>query len=119
MAGKYASTFTIAMDPNTATWIGFSAVLAYLTFTGVIGFVAIATANDQMKRVVWMPGTPLRERWLREEERGALDRIACAWGFKDVARMGEEEGEEWDALREIIGLRGMILDKSDLMDGME
>ncbi|KAI5280301.1 hypothetical protein KEM54_003777 [Ascosphaera aggregata] len=90
IAGKYAATFTVAMDPNTATWIAFSAVLAYLTFTGAIGFVAIATANDEMERVVWVPGTPLRERWVREEERKALDRIACAWGFKDVVRRGEE-----------------------------
>ncbi|KAI5301299.1 hypothetical protein KEM56_001835 [Ascosphaera pollenicola] len=72
-----------------------------------------------MNRVVWMPGTPLRERWLREKERAALDRIASAWGFKDVTRRGEEEGEDWEALREIIGLRGMVLDKTDLMDGME
>ncbi|KAI5292534.1 hypothetical protein KEM52_006283 [Ascosphaera acerosa] len=119
VAAKYASTFTTAMDAGTATWVSFSAILAYLTFTGAIGFVAIATANDQMQRVVWAPGTPLRERWVREEERHALDRIACAWGFKDPARRGEEEGEDWEALREIIGLRGMILDKSDLMDGME
>jgi hypothetical protein len=42
-----------------------------------------------------------------------------AWGFKDVLRRGEEEGEEWENLREFIGMRGMILDKTELMEGMQ
>lgn len=118
-AASYASTFQNTMNPSTSTWIAFSAILAYITFTSSIGLVAIATANDQMRRVVWLPGIPLRQRWLREEERAAMDKIAMAWGFKDPWMQGEEEGEEWENLREFLGMRGMILDKTDLMDGME
>ena len=70
-------------------------------------------------RVTWAPGTPLRERWLREEERAALDKVAMAWGFKDLYKRGEEEGPEWDVLKEWCGLRGMILDRTELMEGME
>ncbi|EEP81017.1 predicted protein [Uncinocarpus reesii 1704] len=119
IAATYASTFQNTMNPTTSTWIAFSAILAYITFTSSVGLVAIATANDQMRRVVWLPGMPLRERWLREEERAAMDKIAVAWGFKDPWMQGEEEGEEWESLREILGMRGMILDKTDLMEGME
>ena len=85
----------------------------------MIGFVAVTTANDQMDRVTWATGMPLRERWLREEERAAIDRVAGAWGFKERWKRGEEVGEEWEALREWTGLRGMILDRTELMDGME
>ncbi|WEW55782.1 hypothetical protein PRK78_001215 [Emydomyces testavorans] len=119
IAASYASTFQNTMSPTTSTWIAFSAILAYLTFTSSIGLVAIVTANDQMQRVVWLPGMPLRQRWLREEERAAMDKIAMAWGFKDPWMQGEEEGEEWESLREFLGMRGMILDKTDLMEGME
>ncbi|EDN03986.1 predicted protein [Histoplasma mississippiense (nom. inval.)] len=118
-AASYISTLQTAMEPNTALWVSFSAILAYIGFTSSIGVVAITTANDQMMRVVWIPGMPLRERWLREEERAAMDKVAVAWGFKDPRRIGEEEGEEWESLREFIGMRGMILDKTDLMEGME
>ncbi|OJD13503.1 hypothetical protein AJ78_06050 [Emergomyces pasteurianus Ep9510] len=118
-AASYISTLQTAMEPNTALWVSFSAILAYIGFTSSIGMVAITTANDQMMRVVWIPGMPLRERWLREEERAAMDKVAVAWGFKDPGRIGEEEGEEWESLREFIGMRGMILDKTDLMEGME
>ncbi|EEQ85226.1 uncharacterized protein BDCG_08495 [Blastomyces dermatitidis ER-3] len=118
-ASSYISTLQTAMEPSTALWVSFSAILAYIGFTASIGMVAITTANDQMMRVVWIPGMPLRERWLREEERAAMDKVAVAWGFKDPRRIGEEEGEEWESLREFIGMRGMILDKTDLMEGME
>ncbi|ODH50402.1 hypothetical protein GX48_03517 [Paracoccidioides brasiliensis] len=118
-AALYISTLQSAMDPNTALWLSFSAILAYVGFTSSIGMVAITTANDQMMRVVWIPGMPLRQRWLREEERAAMDKVAVAWGFKDPMRIGEEEGEEWESLREFLGMRGMILDKTDLMDGMD
>ena len=82
------------------------------------GFVAMTTANDHHDRVVWRPGVPLFERWLREDERAALDRIAGAWGFKESWKRGDEEGEEWEGLREWCLLRGMVLDKPDLMPGM-
>lgn len=116
---SWASTFQNTMDPSTATGIAFAAILAYVAGTSSVGVLAVTTANDQMQRVVWLPGVPLRYRWLREEERAALDKVAVAWGFKDAWMRGEEEGEEWDSLREFIGLRGMILDKSDLMEGMQ
>ncbi|KAM5471721.1 hypothetical protein MauCBS54593_003125 [Microsporum audouinii] len=116
---SYISTLQNTMDPSTARGIAFSAILAYVTFTSSVGVVAAATSNDHMRRVVWIPGTALRSRWLREEEREALDRIAQTWGFKDPLMRGEEVGEEWEALREFIGMRGMILDKTDHMEGME
>ncbi|KAI1417004.1 hypothetical protein F5Y13DRAFT_185837 [Hypoxylon sp. FL1857] len=108
-----------AMDSATATNVAFAGILAYVGFTASIGIVALTTANDQMKRVTWAPGIPLRVRWIREEERAALDKIACAWGFREKWRQGEEEGAEWDALREYIGHKGMVLDRTELMEGMD
>ncbi len=102
-----------------ATNVAFAGILAYVGFTATIGIVAVTTANDQMDRVTWATGMPLRERWLREEERAALDRVAGAWGFKEPRRRGEEEGGEWEELREFIGRRGMVLDRVELMEGME
>ncbi|OQE23648.1 hypothetical protein PENSTE_c008G00954 [Penicillium steckii] len=116
---SWASTFQNTMDPSTATGIAFAASLAYVGGTSSIGILAITTANDQMERVTWLPGIPLRHRWLREEERAAMDKVAVAWGFKDPYMRGEEVGEEWESLREFIGMRGMILDKTELMEGME
>lgn len=107
------------MDTTTATNLAFVGILSYVVFTATIGVVAVTTSNDQMNRVTWATGLPLRERWMREEERAAIDRVASAWGFKETERRGEEEGEEWDALREWIGQRGMVLDRVELMDGME
>lgn len=107
------------MDGAMATNVAFVGILGYTFFTGTIGIVALTTANDQMERVTWAPGMPLRERWMREEERAAIDKIAVSWGFKEVWRRGEEEGKDWEALREWIGVKGMILDRVELMDGME
>jgi len=106
-------------EQGTATRLAFIGLLAYIGFSGTIGVVALTTANDQMERVTWAPGVPLRERWLREEERAAFDKVAQAWGFRERWRRGDEEGEEWDALREWINNKGMILDKVELMEGME
>ncbi|KAL4924453.1 uncharacterized protein BDV17DRAFT_211650 [Aspergillus undulatus] len=119
VAASWAASFQNTMEPGTATAIAFAATLAYVGGTSSVGLLAIVTANDHMERVVWMPGIPLRQRWVREEERAALDRVALAWGFKDIYMRGEEEGEEWESLREFIGMRGMILDKTDLMQGMQ
>ncbi|EKV05809.1 Catabolic 3-dehydroquinase [Penicillium digitatum] len=116
---SWAATFQNTMDPNVATGIAFAATLAYVGGTASMGILAITTANDQMERVVWIPGIPLRQRWLREEERAAMDRVAVAWGFTDPYMRGEEVGEEWESLREFIGMRGMILDKTELMEGMQ
>ncbi|KAI4282552.1 MAG: hypothetical protein L6R38_002849 [Xanthoria sp. 2 TBL-2021] len=107
------------MDAAVATDVLFAGILAYVGFTATIGVVAVTTSNDQMDRVTWASGTPLRERWMREEERMLIDRIAGAWGFQQRSRRGEEEGPDWEALREWVGMRGMILDRTELMDGME
>ena len=107
------------LDVAAATNTIFAGILAYVGFTATIGYVAITTANDQMDRITWAMGTPLRERWLREEERALIDRVAAAWGFQDKNRRGEEEGYDWEALREWVGLRGMVLDRPGLMEGME
>ncbi|KAI2607066.1 uncharacterized protein GGS25DRAFT_494227 [Hypoxylon fragiforme] len=108
-----------SMDNDTATNVAFIGILAYVGCTASIGFVAMATANDQMKRVSWAPGVPLRMRWMREDERAALDKVSCAWGFREKWRQGEEEGPDWDSLREYIGQKGMILDRTELMEGMD
>ena len=108
-----------SMDHQMATNMAFVGIVAYVGFTATIGLVAIATANDQMDRITWAMGTPLRERWLREDERALVDRVAGAWGFQGENKRGEEEGGEWEALREWALMRGMILDKPELMEGME
>ena len=113
------SVYQDTMSPEMATNVAFAGILAYVALTGTIGVVAVTTANDQMDRVTWATGTPLRERWLREEERAMIDRVAGAWGFKETWRRGEEEGPDWDGLKEFTGLRGMVLDRVALMEGME
>ncbi|KAK4999516.1 hypothetical protein LTR16_006973, partial [Cryomyces antarcticus] len=107
------------MDPSHATGLAFAGILTYIGATATVGAVAVTTSNDQMDRVTWATGMPLRERWIREEERAAIDRVAGAWGFADAGRRGEEEGAEWEGLREWIGVRGMVLDRVELMEGME
>ena len=119
IAAYFAQHYQNTMDPGMATNLAFAAILSYIGFTAIIGIVAVTTANDQMVRVTWAGGMPLRERWLREEERAALDRVAVAWGFKEEWKRGMEEGAEWESLREFIGRRGMVLDASNLMQGME
>ncbi|OBT58795.1 hypothetical protein VE04_01149 [Pseudogymnoascus sp. 24MN13] len=113
------SLYQTTMDPTVATNVAFVGILGYIGFTTVVGVVAVTTANDQMERITWATGMPLRERWIREDERAAIDKIAGAWGFRQVWRRGEEEGEEWEALREWVARRGMVLDRSELMEGME
>ena len=93
--------------------------MTYITTITGLAYVVITTANDQMERVTWARGEPLWERWVREEERRAWDLVAMGWGFKDVSRRGEEEGLEWERLREEVGVRGMVLDAVNLMEGME
>jgi len=113
------SLYQSTMDSAMATNIAFAGILAYLGFTTTIGVVAVTTANDQMDRITWATGMPLRQRWIREEERAAIDKIAGAWGFRQSWRRGEEEGTDWDALREWVGRKGMILDRVSLLEGME
>lgn len=107
-----------SMDHSTATGVAFVGILTYVGFTATIGLVAASTANDQMKRVTWAPGTPLRRRFVREDERAAFDKVACSFGFSENHRYGEEEGEEFQALRQYILGKSMVLDAVELMEGM-
>ncbi|KAF2234839.1 hypothetical protein EV356DRAFT_501083 [Viridothelium virens] len=116
---SHFSLLSNALDPAIATPAAAAGILAYVGCVGTIGFVAIATANDQMRRVTWVDGTRLWERWIREEERAAVDRVALAWGLRGTDRWGEEEGPEWEFLREWVSMRGMVLDRVSLMEGME
>lgn len=113
------SVYQSTMDTQMATNILFGGILAYVGFTATIGYVAVTTSNDQMDRVTWATGTPLHERWMREEERMLIDRVAVAWGFQQRSKRGEETGPDWEGLRELVGMRRMILDRTELMDGME
>jgi hypothetical protein len=112
------STLQNTIDQGTATAVAFVGIMAYVGFTSAIGLVAVSTANDQMQRVTWAPGTPLRERWLREDERAALDKVAVSFGFSEPYRYGEEEGAEFKALKEYLLRKGMVLDAVELMEGM-
>ncbi|KEY71019.1 hypothetical protein S7711_00844 [Stachybotrys chartarum IBT 7711] len=118
MASGYAAYWQNTMDMYTATGIGFAGISGYFFVVGSLGMIAKLSHKDQMKRVTWTPGTPLRYRWLREEERAALDKVACAWGFKEPWRHGEETGAEWEGLKEYMGYRQMLLDRVEFMQGM-
>ena len=107
------------MSPAYAQNVAFAGIMTYLATISGLGYVVVTTANDQMERVTWAKGVPLWERWVREEERAALDRVAGKWGFEDPLRRGDEEGAEWEGLREFVGVRGMVLDRAELMEGME
>ena len=113
------SLFQTTMDPSYATGIAFAGIMTYTSVVGTLGYIVITTTNDQMDRVTWAKGVPLWERWVREEERAALDQVAGSWGFKSLEKRGEEEGTEWEGLREEVGARGMVLDRAELMEGME
>ncbi|KKY23901.1 hypothetical protein UCRPC4_g02714 [Phaeomoniella chlamydospora] len=112
--GDYQSTLT----PGMASGMAFTGIMTYFVVTGTFGYVALTTWNDHHQRVRWR-AIPLTERWLREDERAMFDRIALGWGFKEKWRWGEEQGEEWAALKEFCGRRGMILDRTELLEGME
>ncbi|KAF2266926.1 hypothetical protein CC78DRAFT_513128 [Lojkania enalia] len=113
-----ASLYSGYLDPWLFKMYTFAGISTYILCTGTLGYTALTTHNDHHDRVVWIPGTRLFERWMREEERAALDRIACAWGFKEDWKRGDEEGEDWEGLREWCFMKGMWLDKPDLMPGM-
>ncbi|POS86008.1 hypothetical protein EPUL_002605 [Erysiphe pulchra] len=112
------SNWQTSMDAHTARNVAFLGMMAYLGLTGTVGFIAISTSNDHMNRVTWAPGVPLRQRWIREDERAAIDQVASAWGFRESWRRGDEEGEEWDLIKEWVSRRAMILDRVELMEGM-
>lgn len=117
-ASQFAMSQTL-IPSSTAMTVLFGGMLTYLGATGTLGYVTITTVNDHMVRVTWAQGVPLWERWVREEERAAVDRVVCAWGFKEQERWGEEEGAMWEELKDWAGARGMIVDKTELMAGME
>lgn len=118
LSTAYAAYWQNTMDVSTATAIGVAGISGYFFVVGSLGVIAKLSNKDQMKRVTWMPGTPLRYRWMREEERAALDKVACAWGFKEPWRHGEEMGADWEGLREYMGYRQMLLDRVEFMEGM-
>lgn len=107
-----------SLEPKVATGVAFVGVLCYVGFTGTIGMVAHTTANDHVRRLSWAMGTPLHHRWLYEDERAAMDKVACSFGFSDERRYGEEEGPEFAWLREYALTRYMILDAVSLMPGL-
>lgn len=118
LAASNIAQLQSSFDQKTATVVAAAGMLAYVGFTGSIGLTALLTQNDQMKRVTWAPGVTLRERWLREEQRAALDKVACAFGFSQPHRFGEEQGPEFQVLRQFLLRKGMILDRVELMQGM-
>ncbi|OAA59336.1 hypothetical protein ISF_06271 [Cordyceps fumosorosea ARSEF 2679] len=118
LSTAYAAYWQNTMDVTTATAIGAAGISGYLLVVGSLGVIAKLSHKDQMRRVTWTPGTPLRYRWMREEERAALDKVALAWGFKEPWRHGEETGADWEGLREYMGYRQMLLDRVEFMDGM-
>jgi hypothetical protein len=98
------------------------AALGIMTYIGVcssLGWFALAGYNDHMERVSWIPGTPMRTRWVREDERAAADKVSMAWGFKEKSKRGFEGGQEWEWIKMWCGDRGMRLDAAELMEGME
>lgn len=113
-----AANWQITWEPETFFWMCIAGSTAYLGTMGTLLYITVTTWNDHHKRVRWVPGTPMGRRWFREEERYYFDRIALTWGFQDENRHGEETGEEWEALREMLGLRWFELDRSSLLPGM-
>lgn len=117
-AAQSAAAAQVSWDPHMFFWMCMSGATAYLGTMGTLLFITVTTWNDHHRRVRWVPGTPFMKRWLGEEERALFDRIAMEWGYEDEGRWGEETGEEWEALREVLGLRYMEVDRSSLLPGM-
>ncbi|KAK6359026.1 hypothetical protein TWF696_000197 [Orbilia brochopaga] len=100
----------------TYAFVGF---MTYYICTGSLGMIALLTWNDHMIRVNWIPGVYLRERWFMEEQRALTDRVAMAWGYQEPFKRGLESGWEWEMLRHWAGVRGMIIDSSEMVEGRE
>ena len=105
-------------DPDYAFYLPFLAFLTFFSMTSLTGYIAVTTTAN-VDRVTWRPGTALYQRWTREDERAFADEIAQAWGFQNHLKRGEEEGKDWDNLRQWLMSRRMDLDRPDLMEGME
>lgn len=118
LAASHLAQLQSSFDEKTATAVAAAGLVAYVGITGSLGMMAFLTHNDDMKRVTWAPGIALRDRWLREEQRAALDKVACSFGFSHASRYGEEEGADFEALREFVLRRGMVLDRVETTKGM-
>ena len=68
----------------------FAGISTYVLCTGTLGFVALTTFNDDHERVVWRPGVPLLDRYKRQDERAALDRLAPVLAAHVAAAGGDE-----------------------------
>ncbi|KAJ9651023.1 hypothetical protein H2198_009675 [Neophaeococcomyces mojaviensis] len=117
-AANSAAAMQLSWDPDTFFWMCMSGATAYLGTMGTLLFITMTTWNDHHKRVRWVPGTPFTKRWFGEEERAWFDKVAQEWGYKDEERWGEETGEEWEALKEVLGIRYLEVDRSSLLPGM-
>ncbi|KAJ8107023.1 hypothetical protein OPT61_g9148 [Boeremia exigua] len=104
MIAQELSVYSGYIDPAIFKLYAFAGISTYVLCTGTLGFVALTTYNDDHDRVVWRPGVPLLDRYIRADERAALDRIACAWGFKELWKRGDEDGEEWEGLRQLLSI---------------
>ena len=118
-AGAWLAQYQHTMPPWEARGYFFLGLTTWFYLTMGFGGMAALGRNSRIDRVTWEQGTLFHVRWMREEERWFLDRIANHWGFKDRRRRGEEEGPEWEALRDYCGMRAMVLDAAHLMDDME
>ncbi|KAI5811662.1 hypothetical protein DFH27DRAFT_475158, partial [Peziza echinospora] len=119
LVADQVSNLQDVVQHDVARRFTFAGLLVYMGVSTSLGLIAMTTANDQMRRVTWLPGTPLARRWLWEEERRAYDLVAEAWGFQEPNQIGFEEGPEWELLRETVEARGMILDNPALLEGMQ
>ncbi|KAL9108797.1 MAG: hypothetical protein Q9227_006454 [Pyrenula ochraceoflavens] len=107
------------MDTDKSMTYVFAGFMTYFITCGIPGYVATTTWNHHMDRVHWAVGTRMFDRFIKEDERAAFDKIAIAWGYKDRKKRGEETGPEWEALRELIWMRSMQLDRTEHMEGMK
>ena len=117
--GTWLAQYQNTMPPWEARNYLFLGLTTWFYLLMGFGGMAALGRNSRIDRVTWEEGTLFHIRWMREEERWFLDRIANHWGFKDRRRRGEEEGPEWEALRDYCGMRAMVLDAAHLMDDME
>ena len=118
LATKFSAWQTV-LSESSALWSSFIAICCYTYCVSAIGTFSYITRNDHHERISWQDGIPLWERWAREDERAMMEKVAAAWGFKEKDRRGEEEGEEWEALKELTAMRDMLLDRTELMENME
>ncbi|KAF3910668.1 hypothetical protein ABW21_db0206457 [Orbilia brochopaga] len=115
----YLAQFQEQWLHEKAVMYAFIGFMTYYLCTGSLGMIALLTWNDHMIRVNWIPGVYMRERWFMEEQRALTDRVAMAWGYQEPFKRGLESGWEWEMLRHWAGVRGMIIDSSEMVEGRE